>query len=522
MQPLELKGKRVLVVGMARSGMAAAFFLKARGARVTVSEMRPAEALRTEIPRLLESGVTIETGGHRERTFLDADFILVSPGVPAGLPLLERARVQHIPVYGEVDFASRFLRGEIVAVTGSNGKTTTTALIAHLLEACGRHVQIGGNIGTPLISLVESSTDTTVNVIEVSSFQLETTQVFHPRVAVVLNLTPDHLDRHGSMEAYAAAKQRIFANQAAGDSAVLNAADIWCRRYARLLMEEPPKGGSRGRIVWFGLDHARALAELKSDGLTAAGDDGAWLTTAPMAAAAELRAQSRGNGADRHAHEGPVTTPAGAIAWQSLGVRAPILDVADIPLRGSHNIENVLASVAVACIVAGPEKAPAIREAVRTFKAVEHRLEFVARIGGVDYFNDSKATNVDATEKALQAFPSGVWLILGGKDKGSDYTLLAPLLRGRTRGVLLIGAATEKIASQLQPLGIELTRAGTLERAVEIAASRARSGDTVLLAPACASFDQFDNYEHRGRVFKQLVAELTRARFDSGTAGSGK
>lgn len=474
---MDVNGKSVSVVGMARSGIAAALFLKSRGARVVVSEMRSAEELRSEIPRLLDAGVAIETGGHRERTFLDADFIVVSPGVPSNLPLLERARAEHIPVMGELDFASRFLRGTVVAITGSNGKTTTTTLTGHILETCGHRVQVGGNIGTPLISLVDSSTPETINVIEVSSFQLETTHTFHPHVAAVLNLTPDHLDRHGTMEAYAAAKQRIFAQQTATDFAVLNASDEWCRRYASTVASQ---------IRWFArtesLQMATAAGATSSTGR--AGSEGAWL---------------RGE----------------QIVWRERGRDTAVLDTRDIPLRGAHNVENVLAALAIACIVekvASPD-APAlarIREAVRTFKAVEHRLEFVARIQGVDFYNDSKATNVDATIKALEAFPSGVWLVLGGKDKGSDYTPLAPLIRERARGVLLIGAASEKIAAQMQPLGISVTRAGTLERAVDLAASQAAAGDTVLLAPACASFDQFENYEHRGRVFKQLVAELTR------------
>ncbi|HVA62895.1 MAG TPA: UDP-N-acetylmuramoyl-L-alanine--D-glutamate ligase, partial [Terriglobales bacterium] len=430
-------------------------FLRRRGARVVISEMRPAAELRREIEQLLQTGVAVETGGHRERSFLDADLIVVSPGVPADLPLLKRARAQAIPVWGEIELASRYLRGTVVAITGANGKTTTTSLTGELLAASGRRVQVGGNIGTPLISLVDSSSDDCVNVIEVSSFQLETVESFHAHIAAVLNLSPDHLDRHGSMEAYAAAKQRIFRNQTAADYAVLNPNDAWCRQFAASLTSQP---------VWF----------------------------APFPLERQTGACVR----------------AGEVVWMREGRTTPILPVADIPLRGAHNLENVLAAVAMARLLTGTEAAPALAQAVRDFRAVEHRLEFVAQVGGVDYYNDSKATNVDAAIKALEAFPQGVWIILGGKDKGSDYTALAPLLGARARGVLLIGAATEKIAAQLGASGLALTRCGTLDQAVATAAERAQAGDTVLLAPACASFDQFQNYGHRGQVFKQLVGRL--------------
>jgi UDP-N-acetylmuramoylalanine--D-glutamate ligase len=468
---MDIQGKRFLVVGMARSGLAAALFLRRRGGRVVVSEMRPGGELRNEIPKLLEAGVAVETGGHRERTFLDTDCIIVSPGVPSDLPLLQRARAQKIPVLAEIELASRFLKGVMVAITGANGKTTTTALAGEIATACGFQVQVGGNIGTPLISLVDTSTDQAVNVIEVSSFQLETIETFHPQISVVLNLSPDHLDRHGSMEAYAAAKERIFLNQTPKDYAVLNADDSWCRQYATRV---------RSQIRWFS-----RTQPVKGDGIQLSGDK---------------------------------------VVWKTGGRERTVLTLSDIPLRGAHNVENVMAASAVGCILADPEYLrsmgfqqrenafAAIRDAVRSFKAVEHRLEFVARINNVDYFNDSKATNVDATIKALEAFRAGLWVILGGKDKGSDYSVLAPLLKERARGILLIGAAAEKIAGQLQPLGLSFMRAGTLEHALEMASAHAQPGDTVLLAPACASFDQFQNYEHRGRVFKELVARMTQGR----------
>ncbi|MGH9507778.1 MAG: UDP-N-acetylmuramoyl-L-alanine--D-glutamate ligase [Terriglobales bacterium] len=478
---MELQGKHISVVGMAASGIATALFLRRHGARVVISELRPAEQLRAEIPRLLEAGVAIETGGHRERTFLSADWIVVSPGVPSDLPVLARARREGIPVMGEIELAARFLRAPLIAITGSNGKTTTTALTGHLLTALGLKNQVGGNIGTPLISLVEAAGPDEWAVAEVSSFQLETAERFHARIAAVLNLSPDHLDRHGSMEAYAAAKQNVFLNQSPADFAVLNAADEYCRRFAASL---EARGASQVR--WF-----------DAQGRLPAGGQGA-------------------------------TATEGRIVWREEAGAGGVTDtvllrLAEIPLRGAHNVENVLAACAMVCLAAqvsagaaghpeaisragiSPQTAAGIAAGVASFKAVEHRLEFVAKLGGVEYFNDSKATNVDATLKAIESFPGGLWVILGGKDKGGDYDALLAPLQQRARAALLIGAAAAKIARQLAPLGDRLIPAGTLERALEIAAARAQPGDTILLAPACSSFDQFDNYQHRGRAFKEWV-----------------
>jgi UDP-N-acetylmuramoylalanine--D-glutamate ligase len=366
--------------------------------------------------------------------------------------LLAAARAQGIPVWSEIELAWRFLRGRLVAITGSNGKTTTTALTGHLLETAGVPTLVGGNIGTPLISRVDSSSEASVTVAEVSSFQLENIAGFRPDVAVLLNLTPDHLDRHASMDEYARAKARIFENQTEADAAVINADD------AQLI----PRTPARPRVFHFS-------------------------RKASVAAGAYVRGEE--------------------IVFRHGATEAVLLRRSDIGLRGAHNLENVLAASAAAYLAGAPPAA--IAEGVRTFAGVEHRLEFVAEIGGVSFYNDSKATNVDATLKALDAFPGGLFVILGGKDKGSDYTLLRGPLQARARKALLIGAAAEKIAAQI--VGAVATEpAGTLERAVASAFAQAKPGDTVLLAPACASFDQFDNYEHRGRVFKQLVRQLER------------
>ncbi|HEY0784706.1 MAG TPA: UDP-N-acetylmuramoyl-L-alanine--D-glutamate ligase [Acidobacteriaceae bacterium] len=451
---MELKGKRVLVVGLGRSGLAAAVFLRRRGARVTVSDMRSADALGRELlgdlPRLLEEGIAVEAGGHGLLTFRRQDLIVVSPGVPPDTPELRQVRNFGLPIIGELELASRFLKGRTIAITGSNGKTTTTTLCGAIMAAGGVPVQVGGNIGVPVVSLVESSKEESWNVLEVSSFQLESTVEFRPEIAVMLNVTPDHLDRHGTFANYLAAKERIFANQRAGDFLVLNAEDEVTSRCA-----------------------ARAPAEV------------GWFS------------RSRVVRQGTFVHQGVV-----AYRASESSAAEPILPVASIPLKGEHNLENVLAAVCAARL-AGVE-AEAIRSAVESFRAVEHRLEFVTRQEGVEYYNDSKATNVDATAKALAAFPSGIHLILGGKDKGSDYRALRPLLAERVRAVYTIGSAAEKIEQHIHGAA-PVVRAGTLKRAVELAAEAARTGEVVLLAPACSSFDQFANYEERGRAFKELV-----------------
>jgi UDP-N-acetylmuramoylalanine--D-glutamate ligase len=455
---MDLHNKRVLVVGLGKSGVASALFLQARGARVTVSDAKPQDQLGQEIPVLLDHGIAVETGGHGERTFRGQDLIVVSPGVPVDSPPLVQARALGESVIGEIELASRFLPKEIVAITGSNGKTTTTTLAGEIVAAGGFPVVVGGNIGTPAISLVERATADTVVVLEVSSFQLETIETFRAKVAVVLNITPDHLDRHRTFAAYTDAKARIFENQEADDLAVLNADDPTCAGLA---------GRTRAQVFWFSRKNEVKQGAYLRDGRVLFRD-----------------------GRDKGQRE--------------------IMLASEIPLKGAHNLENTLAAICVGALM-GCE-AGRIRKAVQDFKAVEHRLEYVATIRGVEYYNDSKATNVDATIKALESFPANIHLILGGKDKDSDYTLLNDLLRRRVKRVYTIGAAAEKIESQVKP-ATEIDQSVTLETALKRAAATAEAGDVVLLAPACASFDQFKNYEHRGRVFKEVVRALaTEAR----------
>jgi UDP-N-acetylmuramoylalanine--D-glutamate ligase len=447
---MELKGKKVLVVGLGKSGRAAALFLRRRGAQVTVSDVRSAEALAKDIPALLDEGIMVEAGGHGLLTFRRQDLIVVSPGVPLDTPELVQVRSFGLPIIGEIELAARHLKGKMLAITGSNGKTTTTSLVGEILAAGGLPVQVGGNIGIPVIALVDESRDDGWSVLEVSSFQLETTFEFRPDIAVILNVTPDHLDRHGSFENYAAAKEKIFANQTSGDVLVLNADDdVTSKMAAR----------AKARIFWF--SRTRVVRQ------------GAFV------------------------HEG-------AIVFRASEQSAPefILKLDSIPLKGSHNVENVLAAVCAARL-AGVD-AGAIRAAVAGFRAVAHRLEYVASVNGVDYYNDSKATNVDAAMKAIDAFPGGIHLILGGKDKNSDYRLMRKLLQERVKAVYTIGAAAEKIHTHIEG-AVPVISSGTLDVALTQAAGAAQPGEIVLLAPACSSFDQFQNYEHRGQVFKDLV-----------------
>ena len=449
---MELKGKKVLVVGMGKSGLAAALFLRRRGALVTVSDVRSAEALAKDIPALLDEGIMVEAGGHGLLTFRRQDLIVVSPGVPLNTPELAQVRSFGLPVIGELELAARFIKGRTLAITGSNGKTTTTALLGEILKEAGIPTLVGGNIGVPVVGLIDQSTDETWSVLEVSSFQLESTIQFHPSIAVILNITPDHLDRHGSFENYARAKERIFAAQDADDFVVLNADNMRAAEAATR---------SDAKVYWFSVEHSVP--------------QGAWLEAGHL-----------------------VYRPAPDVPAED------VMLLSGIPLKGTHNVENVLAALCAARLAGAP--AEAIRKAIESFQAVEHRLEFVARVNGVEFYNDSKATNVDATAKAVASFDSGIHLILGGKDKGSDYLQLAALLRARVRAVYTIGSAAAKIESQLRGV-VTILSCQTLDNAVSAAASAARPGEVVLLAPACSSYDQFEDYEHRGRVFKQLVAE---------------
>jgi UDP-N-acetylmuramoylalanine--D-glutamate ligase len=442
------EGKKVLVVGLGESGKAAVRFFGSRGAHVTITDSRSVEEFEGVIESFREWDVELRLGDQSRDVFLKQDLIVPSPGVPWDLSQLNSARKEGIHVAGELETASRELRGHVVGITGTNGKTTTTSLIGHIFQTAGLPTQIAGNIGRPILDVADSATDATWNVLELSSFQLEAMSSFRADIAVVLNVTPDHLDRHGTFENYAAAKANLLAPQQVSDVAVLNADDATCKVFGQ---------SACARTIWF------SRTQPLSEGITV---DRGWI----------LRDGER-------------------VASTAL------------PILGSHNLENALAAVGAASAAGVADET--IARGLATFQPVEHRLEFVKRVDGVDYYNDSKATNVAAAIKALESFDKRVWLILGGRDKGSDYAALEPMMDGRVKEVLLIGEATSEIRLQLTG-PTPMVNCGTLEVAVERAHSRAREGDVVLLSPACASFDQFDSYGHRGQEFKRLVGEFAR------------
>ena len=449
---MDVESKPVVGVGLARSGVAAALLLARRGEAVVATDRKGPGELQEEALRLQAAGVKLELGGHAAATFARASRVVVSPGVPFDLPELVAARRAGIPVLAEIEMAFEYLKGTVAAVTGTKGKSTTTAAMGAMLKEAGRDARVGGNIGEALSTLVEGSTDDTVFAVEVSSFQLEGITRFRPQVAVFLNLSADHLDRHPSFEAYAAAKARIFENQDAGDFAVVNADDPEVLRLAR---------AGRARVVPF-------FPQGVPPG------DGAFFAEG----VARLR---RG------------------------GKEEALFALADVRLQGAHLASDLLAAATAARLLGAP--AEAIARAVRAFRGVEHVLEHVATLGGADYYNDSKATNVDAVGKSLAAFPGPVLLILGGRYKGGDFADLGPALLTHGKRVLAIGEAQERIVQSLKAL-VPVDRASSLEDAVLRAQAAAAPGDVVLLAPACSSFDMFEDYADRGRRFKDAVRKL--------------
>lgn len=449
-----IAGKKVLIMGAARSGIACAKFLHARGAIVALNDRKPLEKWSPEAVALKDEGMGCLPGEAPGWLLDQIELMVLSPGVPAQTIPVRYAERAGAEVIGEIELASRYLQGRLVAITGTNGKTTTTSLIGSLLQDSGLQVQVGGNIGTPLISLVDSSRREGWTVAEVSSFQLETIKTFHANVAVVLNVTPNHMDRYVSFTDYAAAKHRIFLNQTADDVAVLNQDDVVISSWAP---------GLRAPISWFSVK--KELAE----GLFLRGPNLVSRTTA--------------------------------------GERV-LLRRDEMKLRGLHNVENVLAAISAALACgADPES---VRTTVRNFSPVEHRLEFVAEIGGVKFYNDSKATSVDATLKALEAFseePGKIVLILGGLGKNAPYAPLAPLIRAKVSRLVVIGADADTIIKELGAYA-PTERVSDIREAVRQSLKAAESGDIVLLAPACASFDMFESFEHRGCVFKEEVHTL--------------
>lgn len=442
-------GKKVLVIGAARSGLAGAEFLAKHGWQVVLTDMKQVEA----VDNLQALGVSFVWGQQPDVAAIGPDLIVISPGVPLTIPPVVEARARQIPVIGELELAYENCQAPFVAITGTNGKTTTTTLTGELLKKTGKQVFVGGNIGVPLISYVENLQPQDVVVAEVSSFQLETTETFRPHLALMINLTPDHLDRHGDMAGYLAAKAKIFANQKESDYLVLNYDDEALRGLEKQ---------SRGTVIFF---------------------------------------------SQRHKLEQGVYLDGTQVVLKLNGTETVICDASEIAIKGKHNLENAMGAIALAYL-SGVTPAD-IREVLRSFPGVEHRLEPVRTLRDVLYVNDSKGTNPDSTIKALEAYDRPVVIILGGKNKGSDFTQLAQLVKERVKKAVVLGQAKPVIVEALEKADFhDYMETDTFEEAVAAAAAAAEAGDLVLLSPACASWDMFNSYEERGHLFKELVAAL--------------
>jgi UDP-N-acetylmuramoylalanine--D-glutamate ligase len=447
---MELKNKKILVVGLARTGAAVARFLAEQGAKVTVTDMKERAALASFVDALAGLEISLELGRHGADTFTGADLIVVSPGVPMDIAPLKSARERGVPVISEIELAYAFIQAPIAAITGTNGKTTTTTLTGEIFERCGYRTFVGGNIGKPLIDLVTSGEEVDRVVAEISSFQLEGIVGFRPTVAVLLNLTEDHLDRYANFQEYLDAKERIFANQTGEDFAVLN-------------VDDPLVASCAERIA------ARVV---------------------PMS---RLKVLKQGI----YLSDGVIT-----FDWEGRTARFP---VSALKLRGVHNLDNCMASLATTLLM-GCEAGPTLA-ALESFSGLPHRMELVATVNGVTYYNDSKGTNVGSVVKSLESFPGNIILIAGGKDKGGDYAPLADLVRARVRHLILLGEAKELIRNALGHL-THTSVVESLEEAVQEAHRLGQPGDTVLFSPACSSYDMFRNYEERGDCFVSAVHSL--------------
>ena len=448
MNEFSVQGQQVVVVGAARSGVAAAELLVSRGARVTLSDARTEIA---EAARLRKAGVTLDLGGHSPEVFAAADLIVLSPGVPAEMPLVEDARQRGVPVIGELELAWRWLKGRVIAITGTKGKSTTTTLTGRMLQAAGLPAVVGGNIGAALSAQVDASTPDTLHVVEVSSFQLETADTFHPWIAVLMNFSADHLDRHGSLEAYGSAKARIFAHQTPDDFAIVNADDEGAARLAESGRAQRFDFSRRGRL-----------------------DEG-------------------------------MVVDDGAVVRRTRDGSEMLMPLSSIRLIGPHLVDDVLAAAAVGSLVGVPSDA--MRRAIEEFQGLEHALEPAGEIAGVRFVNDSKATNVDAARRALESFEHDVVAIIGGRFKGGDLRDLRDAVGLRVTAIVAIGEAKDMVRGALGDQA-PVHEAQSMGDAVRSAFAAAKPGGVVLLAPACASFDMFKDYAERGRAFKEEVRRL--------------
>jgi len=516
----EFKGKRVLIVGMAKTGVALARLMAEQGALVTINDIRPESEISSALHGLEGLSCRSEFGSHRLETFLEQDLILVSPGVPVQQKAFAEARKQNIPISNDLELAFSLTSAPFLAVAGTNGKTTTTSLLGDIFERAGKRIIVGGNIGTPLSPLVCERPETEFIIAEVSSFQLETIHRFRPLVGIMLNITPDHLDRYASWDEYVEAKARLFANQVAGDFALINAKDA---ATPQLLSRR----GGAGKLLFFqagGDSRSVSSIDAWTRGARTQGvrTDASPVSPAPAAASVAVEEGVMIQGTDIIVRFNSSKTPASGLGdtgtkrqgdiSPSHGCREErICSIEQAKLRGEHNQENILAAVLTAWLCHIDRSV--IQKSIEEFSGLSHRIEFVAEIKGVRFIDDSKGTNVDAVIRAIQSIDGGksIWLILGGRDKGNEYQPLVPLVKDRVKGILAIGESREKVNQffrDIVPVYCADSLADSFKEAVHRGFSMASAGDSVLLSPACASFDMFTSYAHRGQVFKQLVEEL--------------
>ena len=454
---MNLFKKKVLVVGLGMTGIATARFLKKMGAVITVTDISKEDELDESVAIIRELGINMELGSHENSTFENADLIVLSPGVPHAIPQIQKAKDKGIDVLGEIELASKFISQPVIAITGTNGKTTTTTLLGEMLKSSGFNVFVGGNIGSPLIGYVDREEKAEIVVVEVSSFQLDTIENFKPKISILLNITEDHLDRYSDFNAYVKSKCRIFENQNSDDTVVLNGFDPLIRKYTENI---------NSRKLFF------TARKENEEGATVNGKN------------------------IKLFYESSCKTP------------SPIsIDLSGTSIKGKHNIENASAACLAALSAGGTIEG--IQTALDKFKGLPHRLEYVATVNGVKYFNDSKATNADAVARALECFSNRVILIMGGRNKGADFDSLRDTVRHITKKIIAIGEAKENIISSFNDV-VSINTASTMEDAVCTAGDAAKPGDVVLLSPACSSFDMYDDYTHRGKVFCKAVELLKK------------
>ena len=450
---MDFKDKKVLVSGVAKSGISAAYLLKKLGANVTIQDAKTEDKLGDVVTELKNNGITLFLGANPDDIIEDMDILVMSPGVPTDLPFVNKARENNIPVIGEIELAYMFCKSPIIGITGTNGKTTTTTLVGDICKAYYNNTFVVGNIGNPFTDITLDTTNDGAVVAELSSFQLETIKEFTPKVSAVLNITPDHLNRHHTLENYIAAKERVFENQTADDYCILNYNDETTKAMANK---------TKAKVIFFSLNNSLEEGIYSDDK---------------------------------------------SIYIKALGYDQKVVDIDELKILGGHNVENAMA--AIGCSIALGVPMDIVVKVLKAFTAVEHRIEYVTTVNDIEFYNDSKGTNPDASIKAVEAMKRPICIIAGGYDKGSDFTEWIDTFKGRVKFVAVIGAVKDKIVDTLNKADFtNYKTADTFEEAIDLCYENAEKGDCVLLSPACASWDMFKSYEQRGEIFKDYVRKL--------------